>query len=125
MRPFQYGELDEFQQFHYSKDLVSQGMTSAVQSRIKRIAQEHADISSSLPLSFSSSVWLRVSAERMDAVRFLISGPDDTPYSNGLFLFDAIFPSRYPSEPPKVNLDTTGSGSVRFNPNLYNNGKWK
>ena len=30
---------------------------------------------------------------------------------------------RYPATPPKVNLQTTGKGSVRFNPNLYNCGK--
>jgi len=29
----------------------------------------------------------------------------------------------YPNGPPKVNLQTTGGGSVRFNPNLYNCGK--
>ena len=69
------------------------------------------------------SVWLRVCADHMDAVQFIISGPSGTPYSNGLFLFDAIFPEDYPQVPPKVNLKTTGGGSVRFNPNLYNNGK--
>lgn len=26
-------------------------------------------------------------------------------------------------EPPKVTLLTTGNGSIRFNPNLYNNGR--
>ena len=29
----------------------------------------------------------------------------------------------YPNVPPKVNLQTTGKGEVRFNPNLYNCGK--
>ena len=42
--------------------------------------QEHSDLSHSLPLSLSSSVWLRASAERMDALQFVISGPEDTPY---------------------------------------------
>jgi baculoviral IAP repeat-containing protein 6 len=59
----------------------------------------------------------------MDIVRFIISGPEGTPYSCGLFLFDAFFTSSYPNEPPKVNLMTTGGGTVRFNPNLYNCGK--
>jgi ubiquitin-protein ligase len=56
-------------------------------------------------------------------VQFMISGPVDTPYSNGLFLFDAYFPESYPNMAPKINLNTTGKGSVRFNPNLYNCGK--
>lgn len=29
----------------------------------------------------------------------------------------------YPTNPPKVKLLTTGGGTVRFNPNLYRNGK--
>ncbi len=32
----------------------------------------------------------------------MISGPEGTPYSNGLFLFDVIFPADYPRVPPKV-----------------------
>uniref|UniRef100_A0A914V5Q6 UBC core domain-containing protein n=1 Tax=Plectus sambesii TaxID=2011161 RepID=A0A914V5Q6_9BILA len=53
----------------------------------------------------------------------LITGPDKTPYSNGCFLFDICFPSRYPLVPPLVMSRTTGGGRVRFNPNLYDNGK--
>lgn len=45
------------------------------------------------------------------------------PRSGGCFVFDIFFPSTYPAVPPKVNLQTTGGGSVRFNPNLYNCGK--
>ena len=49
----------------------------------------------------------------MDCMQFVISGPEDTPYSGGLFLFDTFFPSDYPSSCPKVHLQTTGQGSVR------------
>eukprot|EP00595_Chromulina_sp_UTEXLB2642_P002640 CAMPEP_0196764806 /NCGR_PEP_ID=MMETSP1095-20130614/6897_1 /TAXON_ID=96789 ORGANISM="Chromulina nebulosa, Strain UTEXLB2642" /NCGR_SAMPLE_ID=MMETSP1095 /ASSEMBLY_ACC=CAM_ASM_000446 /LENGTH=192 /DNA_ID=CAMNT_0042121299 /DNA_START=1057 /DNA_END=1635 /DNA_ORIENTATION=+ len=59
----------------------------------------------------------------MDTLQMMISGPEGTPYSNGLFLFDVFFPASYPSTPPHVNLQTTGKGTVRFNPNLYNSGK--
>lgn len=74
-------------------------------------------------LFLNSSIWIRASSDRMDVVRFIISGPEGTPYSSGLFLFDAYFTSNYPNEPPKINLMTTGGGTVRFNPNLYNCGK--
>jgi baculoviral IAP repeat-containing protein 6 len=47
----------------------------------------------------------------------------DTPYSGGLFTFDVFFPSAYPQVPPLVQLLTTGNGTVRFNPNLYADGK--
>jgi baculoviral IAP repeat-containing protein 6 len=53
----------------------------------------------------------------------MISGPKDTPYENGLFVFHGIFPENYPNGEPKVLLNTTGNDKVRFNPNLYANGK--
>ena len=52
----------------------------------------------------------------------LIIGSDDTPYSNGNYLFELNFPSDYPQSPPKV-IYHTNDGKVRFNPNLYRNGK--
>ena len=55
--------------------------------------------------------------------RAMISGPESTPYSGGLFVFDAFCPVEYPNCAPKFNLQTTGGGTVRFNPNLYNCGK--
>jgi baculoviral IAP repeat-containing protein 6 len=33
------------------------------------------------------------------------------------------FPNEYPTSPPSINLETTGNHTVRFNPNLYNDGK--
>ena len=53
----------------------------------------------------------------------LITGPDETPYANGCFEFDVHFPIDYPNKPMKVNLQTTGNQTIRFNPNLYNDGK--
>ena len=55
--------------------------------------------------------------------KILIAGPSGTPYSYGLFEFDCFLPLTYPNTPPLVHLRTTGNGSVRFNPNLYNSGK--
>ena len=53
----------------------------------------------------------------------LITGPSDTPYANGCFEFDVYFPQNYPESPMYVNFETTGHHSIRFNPNLYNDGK--
>ena len=77
----------------------------------------------SLPCNPSSTIFLRMQSDLMDKLQVLISGPEDTPYSLGLFIFDILFPTDYPQVPPKVNLQTTGYGMVRFNPNLYNCGK--
>lgn len=53
----------------------------------------------------------------------LITGPSDTPYANGCFELDVYFPVDYPNTPMLINLETTGRHSVRFNPNLYLDGK--
>ncbi|KAK4322981.1 hypothetical protein Pmani_006288 [Petrolisthes manimaculis] len=59
----------------------------------------------------------------MFKVHCLIIGPFDTPYEGGFFHFLVRFGPQYPLHPPRVKLLTTGGGSVRFNPNLYRNGK--
>jgi ubiquitin-protein ligase len=52
----------------------------------------------------------------------MIVGQQDTPYYGGYYFFLFHFPSEYPFIPPKVSFLTNGDG-VRFNPNLYINGK--
>lgn len=52
----------------------------------------------------------------------LIVGPKGTPYAMGLYLFEVTFPNSYPLRPPRV-IFKTGDGRVRFNPNLYVDGK--
>jgi ubiquitin-protein ligase len=52
-------------------------------------------------------------------VRCIITGPQDTPYECGMFVFDVFFPEGYPNVPPLMVLETTGDGRARFNPNLY------
>ena len=92
-------------------------------NRAKRLAQETVTISNSLPLSYSSTVFARCDEERLDVMKVLITGPKDTPYDNGCFEFDVFFPADYPDSPPMINLQTTGNQTVRFNPNLYHDGK--
>lgn len=59
----------------------------------------------------------------MDVMRAAITGADGTPYCNGFFSFDIKVPPAYPAAPPQVVIITRGEGAVRFNPNLYANGK--
>lgn len=63
------------------------------------------------------------STARCDIIKVLITGPEESPYQNGLFEFDLFFPSTYPFSPPKLSFLTTANGEVRFNPNLYQDGK--
>ncbi|VDK62166.1 unnamed protein product [Onchocerca ochengi] len=108
--------------YHYESSLSSVG-TSSLGKRTRRLAQEIVTLSNSLPLSSSSSVFVRACEERLDVMKVLITGPADTPYMNGCFEFDVWFPTDYPNSPMHVNLETTGNHTVRFNPNLYNDGK--
>jgi len=52
----------------------------------------------------------------------LIIGPVGTPYSYGNYLFKLHYPPDYPHSPPRVTYHTN-DGIIRFNPNLYRNGK--
>ena len=52
----------------------------------------------------------------------LIIGPEGTPYFGGYFFFEINFPNDYPKKSPEVKFLTIDN-KVRFNPNLYENGK--
>jgi len=52
----------------------------------------------------------------------LIIGPSDTIYADGFYLFKFQIPPNYPYSPPLVTFHTQGE-NIRFNPNLYRNGK--
>lgn len=56
-------------------------------------------------------------------MKCIIMGASGTPYAHGVFVYDLFFENSYPNSPPKCQLVTTGGQTVRFNPNLYNNGK--
>ncbi|KAJ3318846.1 Baculoviral IAP repeat-containing protein 6 [Boothiomyces sp. JEL0866] len=91
--------------------------------RTKIIAKEIATLANSIPIDYNTSAFLRVDEERMHVMQLCLIGPEGTPYANGVFIFDIILPANYPHSPPKFTFKTTGNGTWRANPNLYNNGK--
>ncbi len=105
--------------YHYARS-INTATPTTFGKQMRKIAQEMVlfNNSSLLPLSSSSSVFVRSSEERIDVLKFMITGPSGTPYANGCFEFDVLFPDDYPNSPMQVNLETTGNRSVRFNPNL-------
>ena len=90
---------------------------------IMRVMSELNSLRKNLPNNWDSSILMRIHKSNLNLITFLIIGPKDTPYHNGVYEFHAYFPNNYPDSPPKVLLDTTDGGRVRFNPNLYNCGK--
>lgn len=107
---------------HYYANQGAKCPLTTSKNQVVRIAQELSSLSTSLPLNLSSSIFVRTDDEMIPLMQALITGPEGTPYSSGCFLFDVYFPPTYPLTPPKVHLRTTGEGTVRFNPNLYNCG---
>ncbi|KAI9080442.1 hypothetical protein K1719_037556 [Acacia pycnantha] len=82
----------------------------------KKIQEEWKILEENLP----ETIFVRVCESRMELLRAVIVGPAGTPYHDGLFFFDCLFPSSYPAGPPKVHYH---SGGLRINPNLYQCGK--
>lgn len=90
---------------------------------LMRIVSELYSLKKNLPINWDSSSIMRIDKKQFNCIKFIITGPKDTPYHNGIYEFHAYFPDTYPNVPPKVLLNTTDSGKVRFNPNLYHCGK--
>jgi len=120
LSPLKFDQISEFSHYHYQSQSVGVVVDKA---RMRRLASEYSDLSESLPINIGSSIFVRINEQNIQQCQLLIIPPDHTPYAYGCFLFDVLFPPTYPNVSPSVNLQTTGGGTVRFNPNLYNCGK--
>ena len=121
---FGYMNMKEHNKYrHHYEGLIASSSSRPPTAKLVRLAQELADISKALPVEWTNAIFLRVDETRVDVMKALIIGAQGTPYAGGCFEFDIFCDDSYPNKSPKVNLTTTGSGAVRFNPNLYNCGK--
>ena len=118
VRKYQFEEGTIPNNYKYSKKNKSLNKKAMI-----RIMSENQSLRDSLPVNWDTSILMRINKDCMNYSSFIIVGPEDTPYHNGLFEFHMYYPAEYPNENPLVNLMTTGDGTVRFNPNLYNCGK--
>ncbi|KAF7191160.1 putative ubiquitin-conjugating enzyme protein 17, partial [Pseudocercospora fuligena] len=110
---------DDIMQARHSLYSTEASNSSVAKTRMRRIGKEIKDLRENLP----DGIFVRVAESRPDLMKILIIGPRDTPYENGLFEFDLLCQNQFPVSPPKMEFRTTGSGRVRFNPNLYEDGK--
>ncbi|KAK7113797.1 (E3-independent) E2 ubiquitin-conjugating enzyme-like [Littorina saxatilis] len=74
-----------------------------------------------LKSSLPDGIIIKGFEDRMDLFSVLIDGPSDTPYEDGVFLFDIMLPHDYPINPPLFHY--LSYCSDRLNPNLYADGK--
>ena len=125
--PLSVGEFDSTLPRAYNRHFATMANAAAgdVSKAAKRLSRELRDLSGkmALPVYAGGAILVRHDMVRLDKVRALITGPEGTPYEAGCFFFDVFFPSQYPSAPPLMELETTGGGVARFNPNLYADGK--
>ena len=87
---------------------------------IKRITKDILDLRKT-PLT-DSQIFVSYDETNMYKLYVLMIGTEDTPYHGGFYLFDFTFTDLYPMKPPSVKFCTL-DGKVRFNPNLYVDGK--
>ena len=69
---------------HYIKSYTN-NVNSA---KINRLAQELADLSTALPTDYTNAIFVRVDKERVDLMKALVMGADETPYAHGAYEFD-------------------------------------
>jgi ubiquitin-protein ligase len=102
--------------------IESELLPSSINSQqMAKLQKEFKILKNSIILSQDASIFFMAEKDNINKMRFIISGPKNTPYEYGLFIFNMTIPSNYPSRPPFVKLSNTGG--KRFNPNLYDSGK--
>jgi ubiquitin-conjugating enzyme E2 O len=91
--------------------------TTKPQEFFKAVQKEHRLLRNSLP----SGVWVRTFEDRLDLLSVMIEGPKNTPYEEGVFVFDLQLSHDYPRTPPLCHYISYCTD--RLNPNLYEDGK--
>jgi ubiquitin-protein ligase len=90
-------------------------------TQISRLHKEFYTLKNSIVITKNASIFFSVQKNNINKIRFVISGPNATPYDLGLFIFDMTIGQDFPTGPPLVQF--SNNGGKRFNPNLYDNGK--
>ena len=72
--------------FDFCESLTNHSFSSQKTNlNMRKLFQELSAYSNALPVEFGSSIFVRAEEGRLDVLRALIIGPEDTPYANGCF----------------------------------------
>jgi ubiquitin-protein ligase len=114
-------KIQKFVNINYYKLSIKENHTFDMRKLYRRIVLEMADLEiySQSQKSNFRFVWC---PEHFQLLQFVVTSENE-PYIGGFFIFHLFFPYDYPLSAPKIQLITTNGNTIRFNPNLYNNGK--
>jgi len=93
-------------------------MENKISSPLMRIMNDIVDFNENK----QDGIYLYIDKKNIKKQYSLIIGPEGTPYFGGYFFFEIKYPDDYPKTSPEVKLLTIDN-NVRFNPNLYQDGK--
>ena len=85
---------------------------------IKRILVDYIDLNN----DSLEDIHIYYDDNNIKVLYVLIIGPKDTPYEGGYYYFKIVYDETYPIKAPKCKFETINN-KIRFNPNLYENGK--
>jgi ubiquitin-protein ligase len=106
---------EEFKTFYYTN------LSNINSEKLLKLKKEFGIIKKSISINSEASIFFWVEKNNLNKMKFIITGPVDTPYDQGLYIFDMTLSNEYPIKSPLVHF--SNHGGKRFNPNLYDCGK--
>ena len=117
MKKFLISEA-EFKNFHFKNYPCSSNNIC-----INRINKELISFKNYSLISKESSIFLKYDKDDHKKMMALITGPKNTPYENGCFIFHILINDNYPNTPPKIYFERSNESKIELNPNLHSDGK--
>ena len=96
--------------------------TSGISRAQRRITKDIKDINTNPKELLDANVYIWYDESNIYTIYVLMIGTAGTPYEGGFYFFKIIFTEEYPIKPPTATFYST-DGDIRFNPNLYTDGR--